>query len=91
MRVRWTTLAADDLYRICEYIKKDNSSAAARVGRLLLDSVANLSNFPEAGRRGRIEGTRELVFSGLPYIVIYRIRIDSIEVLRVYHGAQNWP
>lgn len=91
MRVRWTTLAADDLNRIREYIKKDNPSAAARVSRLLLDSIVNLSDFPLAGRRGRIEGTRELVFSGLPYVVVYRIRTDAVEILRIYHGAQSWP
>jgi toxin ParE1/3/4 len=41
--------------------------------------------------RGGIEGTRELVFAGLPYIVVYRIQDQSLEILRIYHSAQDWP
>jgi len=43
------------------------------------------------GRPGRIEGTRELVVSGTPYIAAYRIVGDTVRVLRVLHGAQQWP
>jgi toxin ParE1/3/4 len=39
---------------------------------------------------GREDGTRELVLTPLPYIVVYRVREDAIEILHVYHGAQNW-
>jgi toxin ParE1/3/4 len=35
--------------------------------------------------------TRELVISGLPYLVVYRIRGDVIEITRILHGAQRWP
>jgi plasmid stabilization system protein ParE len=35
--------------------------------------------------------TRELVFAGLPYIVVYRIQDQDLEILRIYHGAQDWP
>ena len=38
-----------------------------------------------------IEGTRELVFARLPYIVVYRIQDQDLEILRIYHGAQDWP
>jgi len=41
--------------------------------------------------RDGIAGTRELVFPGLPYIVVYRIQDQDLEILRIYHGAQDWP
>lgn len=50
-----------------------------------------LADFPELDRTGGKADTRELVFSGLPYIAIYRIGGNGIEVLRILHGAQQWP
>ena len=43
------------------------------------------------GRPGRIEGTRELVISRTPYIAAYRIAGDTVRILRLLHGAQQWP
>jgi len=91
MRVRWTTPAANDLYNIVSHIQQDNPTAAAEVAQTLYDGCDSLRSFPRRGRRGRIEGTRELIFSGLPYIVVYRIHDQTVEVMRIYHGAQNWP
>lgn len=91
MRLRWTTLAAKDLYRIVQRIQQDNSTAAARVATTVYDGCNNLKIFPNRGRAGRIAGTRELIFSGLPYILVYRIEDQVVEVLRLYHAAQDWP
>lgn len=91
MRLRWTTPAAQDLYKIVRHIQKDNREAAAKVAGILFDGCATLRQFPRRGRKGRIEGTRELVFSGLPYIAVYRIQDQDLEILRIYHGAQDWP
>ena len=91
MRLRWTTPAAQDLYNIVRRIQQDNPDAAAKVAKTLHDGCAGLGTFPRLGRKGRIEGTRELVFAGLPYIVVYRIQDQSLEILRIYHSAQDWP
>jgi toxin ParE1/3/4 len=91
MRVRWTTPAADDLYNITRYIQRDNPAAAAKVAQTLYDGCDSLRNFPRRGRKGRIDGSRELIFSGLPYIVVYRIQDQIVEIMRIYHGAQDWP
>jgi addiction module RelE/StbE family toxin len=53
--------------------------------------VEGLVQFPEMGRPGRIEGTRELVISRTPYIAAYRILGETVRILRVLHGAQLWP
>jgi toxin ParE1/3/4 len=91
MRVRWTTPAADDLYDIVRHIQRDNPDAAVDVAESRYDGCGNLRKFPHLGRKGRIEGTRELVFSSLPYIAIYRIQDQIVEIMRIYHGAQDWP
>ncbi len=91
MRVRWTTSAANDPYRIVQRIQKDNPTAATRVATIVYDECGSLRDFPRRGRKGRIEGTRELIFPGMPYIVVYRIQEQIVELLRIYHGAQDWP
>jgi toxin ParE1/3/4 len=91
MRLRWTTPAADDLYQIVRRIQKENPSAAREVAQTLYDGCGRLREFPRLARKGRIEGTRELVFASLPYIVVYRVQDQSVEILRIYHCAQDWP
>jgi plasmid stabilization system protein ParE len=92
MRVRWTDPAARDLTHICDYIKEHDAPAAARrVALAIYDTVGSLARFPHLGRPGRGPNTRELVFPGLPFLAIYRIRGDAIEIVRILHGAQNWP
>jgi len=91
MRVRWTTPAANDLYNIVQHIQQDDPAAAAEVAKTLYDGCGSLRNFPNRGRKGRIERSRELVFPGLPYIVVYQVHDQVVELLRIYHGAQDWP
>jgi len=91
MRLRWTVHAANDLYAIVEHIQQDNPAAASEVAEIIYDGCEELRRFPYRGRKGRINGTRELVFPGLPYVVVYRIQDPVVEVARIYHGAQDWP
>jgi len=90
MRVRWTTDAADDLERICDYIAEGRPESAGRVGQAIVQGIAALETFPNRGRPGRVEGTRELVFVSLPFVAVYEVH-DEVQVLRILHGAQQWP
>lgn len=92
MHIRWTGPAVRDLTHIFEYIEKHGSrSAARRVAISIHQAVDMLARFPEHGRTGRNPDTRELVFTGLPYLAVYRARENSVEILRILHGAQEWP
>lgn len=92
MHIRWTDSAVRDFTNICDYIENDRSGAIARrVALSIHRQIDLLSNFPAYGRIGRKLDTRELVFSGLPYLAVYRIRENSIEIVRILHGAQDWP
>jgi len=92
MRIRWTDAAVRDLTRICDYIERHRAAETARrVAASIHRQIDLLEKFPEHGRTGRKLGTRELVFSGLPYIAIYRIHGEAIQILRILHGAQRWP
>lgn len=89
MQIRWTRAAAADLEHISDYLSEHNPGFQARTIRELYEGIRSLRSFPNRGRLGREEGTRELVFSPLPYVVAYRVREQSVEVLRVYHRAQH--
>jgi toxin ParE1/3/4 len=92
MDVRWSLPAADDLERICQRIEMDDPKAARRVARTIYYGCANLKDFPYRGRASsRMAGRRELVFSPLPYIAVYRVTDEAIEISRIFHGAQDWP
>jgi addiction module RelE/StbE family toxin len=90
MRVRWTTDAADDLERICDYIAETSPDAARRVARTIVEGVASLRTLPKRGRPGRVDGTREFVFAPLPFVAVYEVH-EEVCVLRILHGAQRWP
>ncbi len=91
MRLRWSQSALADLIDLRAYIEKDRPIAASTVARRILQAVSLLEQFPHMGRPGRVEGTRELVVSRTPYLVPYRVEDETIELLRVLHGARKWP
>lgn len=59
--------------------------------RKIFAAVQTLKEWPQRGRMGREEGTREFILSPLPYIVVYRLHASDFEVLRIYHGVQQRP
>jgi plasmid stabilization system protein ParE len=92
MQVRWSIPAAEDLEHICGWIERDNPEAARRVARTIYDECGRLKDFPNIGRAShRMPGRRELVLAPLPYIVVYQVKPDAVEISRIFHGAQDWP
>ena len=65
--------------------------AAVSQGDRIAEQIEILQQHPQMGRPGRKQGTRELVISRTPFIVVYRVKAKRIELLRVLHGAQQWP
>jgi plasmid stabilization system protein ParE len=86
----WSPRAIEHLAHLPEYIARDNPSAANRIASALLDAVERLARLPNLGRPGRAVGTRELVVSGTPYIIPYRLRGDRLEIVAVFDARQKW-
>ena len=91
MRLEWSVLAQTDRDEIFDYIETDSPQAAIAVDNRIQVQVESLADFPESGRPGRVEGTRELVIHRTSYIAAYRIAGDTVRILRVLHGARQWP
>jgi toxin ParE1/3/4 len=90
MQVRWSPEAADDLARIVEHIRRDSATVARRVAGDIYDRAGALCVFPQRGKKGRVEGTRELPLTPLPFIVVYRVLDGAVEIANIIHGAQRW-
>jgi toxin ParE1/3/4 len=92
MQVRWSSLAVADLERICAWIDRDNPEAARRVAKTVYEGCAQLTDYPALGRNSRrMNGRRELAFPPLPYIAVYQVKQDAVEISRIFHSAQDWP
>ena len=91
MRVRWDPKALERLEAVGDFIAQGSPQGAARTVDRIFNAVDELADFPFRGRPGRVADTRELVIQGTPYIVVYKVREQIIEVLAVQHAAQRWP
>jgi toxin ParE1/3/4 len=91
MAIVWTVSARRDVNGIWDFIEAQSPDAAELMSSEILRAVEGLLQFPRRGKPGRVKETRELVVSGLPYVVVYLLAEGSVVILRVLHGAQDWP
>jgi toxin ParE1/3/4 len=89
--VGWAADALSDLEHLRAYIAADNPGAAEAMIRRIWSAADSLAEFPRRGRHGDVAGTRELVIPRTPYLIIYRLLGDTVDIVRVMHGAQQWP
>lgn len=91
MKVAWTRSAIQDRDDQIRHIAKEDPVAAREQLRRLRKQYPILAQHPESGRPGRVPETRELVITRTPFLLIYRVLLDRVEILRMLHGAQQWP
>lgn len=91
MKVRLTPLASGHLFAAYDYLQASSPAAANSQLTKIFDAIDRLQQFPFSGRKGRIEGTCELVVPRTPFIVAYLVATRELQVLAVLHGSQQWP
>jgi len=89
--LRWTEGAVEDLQSAHDYLETENPKAAWEAVARIMSAVERLEQFPLMGRSGRVGGSRELVVTGSPFVVAYRLKGESVQVLAVLHAARKWP
>jgi toxin ParE1/3/4 len=90
MPINWTKRAVRNLGSVLDYIARDNELAAIKFRDFIIDKVAVLEQHPHMGRTCDVQGARELVIHE-NYIVVYRVRNESLEVLRIRHVRRKFP
>jgi plasmid stabilization system protein ParE len=72
--------------------ERDNPEAATRVAKIIYEGCSQLKHFPNIGKQClRLPGRRELVFPPLPYVAVYQVKDNAVEISRIFHSAQDWP
>ena len=86
--VRWSARALRSLDNIGDYIARDDPKRARTFVHAVFRKVDDLERFPFLGRASEWPDVREFVVDK-HYLVSYRVRRDVIEVLQVWHTAQE--
>lgn len=89
--MRWLSVALEDLQGVGEYLAEQDIEVAKRVAQCIWDAGQSLAALPSRGRTGRVSGTRELVLTGFPYFLAYRVVHDEVQILRVLHTSRRYP
>ncbi|MTJ10339.1 MULTISPECIES: type II toxin-antitoxin system RelE/ParE family toxin [unclassified Anabaena] len=91
MQVKWLRQALRNLEQAHNYVFQENPTSAQELIIKIQNAASQLQNYPFMGKSGRVEGTRELIISNSPYILIYRVKEESVEILRVLHTSKRYP
>jgi hypothetical protein len=89
MKIRWTAPAAQDLENIYRYLQETQPGRARSTVVEIRSAVRSLKQFPFRGRKGVEEGTREVTHVRLPFVLSYRVVEETVEILNIWHGAQE--
>jgi toxin ParE1/3/4 len=91
MKLRLTPRAARDLADISDYLWERSPAATLRVRDAILQSLQNLSLFPELGRKQEEEGVRKIVTRRYSYRIYYMTdeAADEIIVVAIRHPARR--
>ena len=91
MRVRLAEPAIQDLEAIGRWLGANAVQWLARTEDAFRHSFELLAEFPELGRPGRINKTREYPVNRTPYMLVYTILEDTLWVQCIIHKSRQWP
>jgi plasmid stabilization system protein ParE len=80
--------ALSDLESIRAFLEECSPVTAIAITARLSEAMFSLEAMPLRGRQGLVPGTRELL-NVPPYVITYRVSPERVEVIRVWHIAQD--
>lgn len=86
-----TIRALQTLSEVLRYYEDQQNGLGARFLRSYDEQIERLRDMPKIGRIGRVFGTRELVMQNFPFLVVYRIRKEYLEIINLIHQSKNYP
>lgn len=89
MKVRFLKRAVQDLINIEAFTRKESPRGAARVGARIRKRADDLAQFPEQGTPSDKAGVRQLYVPKTPYIIIYRIKSDEVQIITILHTSNR--
>jgi len=88
-RLHISSRAYADVVSARLYIAEHNPPAATRFWKKMRAQWRMLRRFPEMGRLRAEHAPGLHSFVVEPYVVLYQVTDDAVEIVRVLHGAQD--
>ena len=79
------------LSEVLDYYESQQSGLGARFLCSYDTQIEVVRDMPKIERTGKVFGTRELVMQDFPFLVVYRIRKDYLEIVRLIHQSMKYP
>ncbi|WP_426169952.1 type II toxin-antitoxin system RelE/ParE family toxin [Sandarakinorhabdus sp. DWP1-3-1] len=86
--VVWSAAARRQLYLITAWIARHDAGAASRLADAIDDRIALLCDFPALGTPID-RGHRKLSLGRFPYVLVYAVSGDVIQILAIRHMARS--
>jgi len=86
----WSARSRRDLLLIDAFYAQFGSATAARVVSAILEAAIALERQPYMGVRGKRRGTRHRLVGDYPYTIVYRVRRNSVQIVRVLHQMRRY-
>ncbi len=88
-RLKWRKQALADLQAFHDWLATLESAKPTQIVQRIRFAAESLSRLGDIGRPGAVAGLRELSVQNAPYVIVYRCDNDVIEIVAVYHTAQD--
>jgi plasmid stabilization system protein ParE len=89
-KINWTKKGSVDYFSILEYWTGRNKCTvyAEKLIAVVQLTIKQLQRFPESGRKTSKQNHRYVIIDD-NYLFVYKIGIDTITIMRLWHGKQN--
>ena len=90
MKLIWSLQSIEDRKQIYAVIAEHDQRAADEMDVLFRKQATLLLSFPEMGKLGRVEGTRELL-AHKHYVLVYVRAGNAVVILTILHTSRQYP
>lgn len=88
-RVHWRARALADLRELHDWLRElERGEPKKTIGRIRA-AAESLKRLGDIGRPSIEPGVRELSVRNAPYVIVYRMTGDTVDILAVYHTAHD--
>lgn len=90
-RLKETLSSLSDLDKIAIYYEKQRLGLGSRFANYYYRQIGILKTMPHIGRKGKVKETKELILYEFPFLVVYRVKGEIVELLRILHQMEKYP